>query len=135
MEESFNREQEIMRLPGFLPALTYNLAHTLRMRAGTCLFVPIRSLQYMAVLDAKEFIFVDSQNKAWVEFSWQCFQPQRRASLGDRVPFEVVHYRPQAAETMKRMPGEFLLALQRLADRDRPHEAAKVLQLTVRAKL
>ena len=35
-------------------------------RAGQCLFVPIRSLQYMAVLDAEEFIFVDSQNKAWV---------------------------------------------------------------------
>ena len=95
MEESFYREQEIARLPDFLPATTYNLAHTLLARAGTCLFVPIRSLQYMAVLDAEEFIFVDSQNKAWVEFAWQRFQPQMRASLGERVPFEVVHYLPQ----------------------------------------
>ena len=130
MEESFYREQEIARLPDFLPATTYHLAHTLLARAGTCLFVPIRSLQYMAVLDAEEFIFVDSQNKAWVEFAWQRFQPQMRASLGERVPFEVVHYLPQAAETMKRMLGEFQLALQLLADRDRPHEDAKVLPLT-----
>jgi len=134
MEERFYREQEIARLPGFLPAPTYNLAHTLLARAGTCLFVPIRNLQYMAVLDAEEFIFVDSQNKAWVEFAWQHFQPQARASLDERVSFEVVHYLPQAAQTMKRMLGEFQLALQLLAERDRPHEEAKVLSLTVSRK-
>ena len=107
MEERFYREQEIARLPAFLPAATYNLAHTLLARAGKCLFVPIRSLQYMAVLDAEEFIFVDSQNKAWVELAWQHFRPQARSALDERVPFEVVHYAPQAAETMKRLPGEF----------------------------
>jgi len=77
MEERFYREQEIARLPAFLPAATYNLAHTLLARAGKCLFVPIRSLQYLAVLDAEEFIFVDGQNKAWVELAWQHFHPRR----------------------------------------------------------
>jgi hypothetical protein len=132
MQASFYREQEIARVPGFLPATTYNLAHTLLARAGKCLFVPIRALQYMAVLDAEEFIFVDSQNKAWVELAWQHFHPQARASLDARVPFEVVHYSPQAAETMKRLPGEFHKALQVLAERDRPHETAHILPLTVR---
>jgi hypothetical protein len=84
----------------------------------------------MAVLDAEEFIFVDSQNKAWVELAWQHFHPQARASLDERVPFEVVHYSPQAAETMKRLPGEFHKALQQLADRDRPGKPANVLPLT-----
>lgn len=130
MEERFYREQEIARLPGFLPAATYNLAHTLLARAGTCLFVPIRSLQYMAVLDAEEFIFIDSQNKAWVEFSWQRFRPQARESLDERVSFEVVHYLPQAAQTMKRMRGEFHQALLLQAERDPPHADAKVLPLT-----
>jgi hypothetical protein len=130
MEESFYREQEIARLPGFLPAPTYNLAHTLLVHSGKCLFVPIRNLQYMAVLDAEEFIFVDSQNKAWVEFAWQHFQPQARASLDERVPFEVVHYLPQAEQTMPRMLGEFHKALQLLAKRNRLHEVAKVLPLT-----
>ncbi len=130
MEERFNRGEEIARMPGFLPAATYNLAHTLRMRAGTCLFVPIRSLQYMAVLDAEEFIFVDGQNKAWVEFAWQRFQPQARAGLDERVPFEVVYYLPQAAQTMPRMLGEFHKALQLLDERNRPHGAAIILPFT-----
>jgi hypothetical protein len=129
MEERFYREEEIARLPAFLPAATYNLAHTLLARAGQCLFVPIRSLQYMAVLDAEEFIFVDSQNKAWVELAWQRFRPQARASLDERVPFEVVHYLPQAVDTMKRLPGEFHQALLVLAERDLPHEDAHVLPL------
>ncbi|MEW6118807.1 MAG: hypothetical protein AB1593_01815 [Pseudomonadota bacterium] len=127
MEERFYREAEIARLPGFMPAATYNLAHTLLARAGTCLFVPIRSMQYMAVLDAEEFIFVDSQNKAWVELAWQHFQPQARAALDERVPFEIVHYQPQAADTMKRLPNEFHQALLVLAGRQRPDAPATVL--------
>ena len=129
MEERFYREQEIARLPAFLPAATYNLAHTLLARAGTCLFVPIRSLQYMAVLDAEEFIFVDSQNKAWVELAWQHFRPQARAALDERVPYEVVHYLPQAADTMKRLPGAFHQALLLLAGRQKPDVPATVLAL------
>lgn len=129
MEERFYREREITRLPAFLPAVTYNLAHTLLARAGNCLFVPIRSLQYMAVLDAEEFIFVDSQNKAWVELAWQRFRPQARASLDERVPFEVVHYLPQAVETMKRLPGEFHQALLLLAGRQKPDVTATVIAL------
>ncbi len=129
MEERFYREQEIARESAFLPAATYNLAHTLLARAGKCLFVPIRSLQYMAVLDAEEFIFVDSQNKAWVELAWQHFRPQARNALDERVPFELVHYTPQATETMKRLPGEFYKALLVLAERDLPRQDARVLPL------
>lgn len=134
MEERFYREQEIARLPAFLPAATYNLAHTLLARAGQCLFVPIRSLQYMAVLDAEEFIFVDSQNKAWVELAWQRFRPQARSALDAPVPFEVVHYLPQAADTMKRLPVEFHLALQLLAGRQQPDAPASVLDLRSRLR-
>lgn len=129
MEEHFYREEEIARKPGFLPAVTYNLAHTLLARAGKCLFVPIRSLQYMAVLDAEEFIFVDSQNKAWVELAWQQFHPQTRTSLDEPVPFEIVHYLPQATETMKRLPSEFHLALRQLAERQKPDAPATILTL------
>jgi hypothetical protein len=134
MEERFYREQEIARLPAFLPASTYNLAHTLLARAGKCLFVPIRSLQYMAVLDAEEFIFVDSQNKAWVELAWQHFHPQARSALDEPVPFEIVHYLPQATDTMKRLPSEFHKALQLLADRDLPQQDAHVLPLMRRPR-
>lgn len=132
MEERFYRETEIARLPAYLPAATYNLAHTLLARAGTCLFVPIRSLQYMAVLDAEEFIFVDSQNRAWVELAWQGFRPQARTALDERVPFEVVHYQPQGRETMKRLPAEFQQALQLLAERQKPGAPASLLDIRAR---
>jgi len=134
MEERFYREQEIVRLPAFLSAATYNLAHTLLARAGKCLFVPIRSMQYMAVLDGEEFIFVDSQNKAWVELAWQHFRPQARSALDEPVPIEIVHYQPQAAETMKRLPAEFHKALQLLAERDLPREDAHILPLVRRPR-
>jgi hypothetical protein len=134
MEERFYREQEIARRPAFLPAITYNLAHILLAHADKCLFVPIRSLQYMAVLDAEEIIFIDSQNKAWVELAWQNFRPQARSSLDERVPFEVVHYLPQAAETMKRLAGEFHKALQVLANRHRPETPATILDLHTGAR-
>lgn len=134
MEERFYREQEIARLPDFLPAVTYNLAHTLLARAGQCLFVPIRSMQYMAVLDAEEFIFVDSQNKAWVELAWQHFRPQARSALDERVPFEQVHYLPHAAETMKRLPGEFHQALQLLAGRNKSDTSATIISLRDKAR-
>jgi hypothetical protein len=133
MEEHFYREQEIARMPAYLSAATYNLAHTLLARAGKCLFVPIRSMQYLAVLDADEFIFVDSQNRAWVELSWQHFRPQARTALDERVPFEVVYYLPHAAQAMKRLPAEFHQALQLLANRQKPATPASVLDL--RAKL
>jgi hypothetical protein len=132
MQESFYREEEIARFPAFLPAATYNLAHTLLARAGACLFVPIRSMQYLAVLDAEEFIFVDSQNKSMVELAWQKFRPQARASLDERVPFEVVFYLPQAETTMKRLPAEFQAALQLLAERQKPAIPAAVISLPAR---
>lgn len=134
MEERFYREQEIARVPEFLPATTYNLAHTLLARAGQCLFVPIRTLQYMAVLDAEEFIFIDSQNKAWIELAWQHFHPQVRSALDERVSFEVVHYLPQAAETMKRLPAEFHQALQVLAERQKPADSARILELHAKGR-
>ena len=121
-------------MPAFLSAATYNLAHTLLARAGKCLFVPIRSMQYMAVLDGEEFIFVDSQNKAWIELAWQHFRPQARSALDEPVPIEIVYYQPQAAETMKRLPAEFHKALQLLAERDLPREDAHILPLVRRPR-
>ncbi|MDP1926214.1 MAG: hypothetical protein Q8K57_15705, partial [Thiobacillus sp.] len=72
---------------------------------------------------------VDSQNKAWVELAWQHFQPQTRSALDERVPFELVYYLPQAAETMKRLPGEFHQALLLLAQRNKSDTPATILTL------
>jgi hypothetical protein len=128
MEERFERGSVLAREPRRLSAATYNLTRTLlaRRKAG-CVFVPIRSMQYMAVIDAEEIIFVDSQHKRWIEIAWQNFRPQARDSLQDAVAYEAVYYTPEGRVTMKRLQGDFLAALRALAARHRISEPAPVL--------
>jgi len=72
--ESFQREQPLAQMASALPATTYNLTRILLTASSTgCVFVPIRSMQYLAVVDAEEIIFVDSQHKRWGEVAWQRF--------------------------------------------------------------
>jgi hypothetical protein len=135
MEESFYREDEIGREARTLPAATYNLAHTLLAHAlrgcsgEGCLFVPIRSMQYLAVLDREEFIFVDREGGRMIELAWQNFNPRARSSLDEAVPYEAVYYLEQGRETMKRLQGEFFLALKQLAQKRSFQQPAKVLKL------
>lgn len=121
VEESFYRPPEIGREPHHLPAALYNLARLLLAReARGCLFVPIRSMQYLAVLDDEEFIFVPREGGRMIELSWQRFQPGRRASLKAPVPYEVAYYSPSGWQTMPRLIGDFRRALEGL---DRRHRA------------
>jgi hypothetical protein len=58
MELSCYRDRELAREPRYLPASTYNLAHTLLARSpGDCVFVPIRSMQYVAIIAVEEIDF------------------------------------------------------------------------------
>jgi hypothetical protein len=132
MSEVFERTAELAREPRMLPAATYNLAHTLLARAGDCLFVPIRSMQYLAVLDREEFIFVDSQQRRWIQIAWVDFQPGARSAIEDRVPYEAVYYCEEGAALMQRLQGEFHRALQLLDERARPHESAEILRFAPR---
>lgn len=130
MEESFYRDEEISREPCTLPAATYNLAHTLLMQSGQgCLFVPIRSMQYMAVIDHEEIIFVDREGARMIELAWQHFNPKGRSSLAEPVPYELVYYMEKGRETMKRLAGEFYQALVRLAGKRSFSGPATVLKL------
>ena len=113
--ETFHRGEKLGSKPHLMPALTYNTMLTLFQRCGeSCLFIPIRSMQYMAVIDDEEVIFVDSQRKAVVEFSWQKFHPQSRDDLSGPVPYEFVYYDSQALETIVRAKGEFALCIHQM---------------------
>jgi len=128
VRESFYRGAALGREPRTLPWQTYNLAHTLLKRSEeSCLFVPIRSMQYLAVLDAEEFIFVDSIAGRAVNIAWQDFQPSGRESLTDPVPYTAVFYHPDATETMQRLQTELLRALQLLAERQKQEGDAQLL--------
>ena len=64
--ETFFLPKEVERKQWAVPADIYNLYRSLlkRCKIGH-VFVPIRTLQFMAVLDNNEIVFVDSQSYAY----------------------------------------------------------------------
>lgn len=132
VEETFYRRDEVAREPRTLPAVTYNLAHVLLARAGGCLFVPMRGMQYLSVLDNEEFIFVDREGGRMIEMAWQQFRPGERTALDMPVAYEAVFYSPTGAQTMQRLQAEFHKALMQLDQRAPAHEPAQVVKLPVR---
>jgi hypothetical protein len=130
VEESFWRDAEIAREASRLPAATYNLTRILLARSPHgCVFVPIRSMQYLAVIDHEEIIFVDREGRREIELAWQSFAPHLRQALDEPVPYERVYYQIKGRETMKRLPREFHLALEQLARKNTHSGPAKVIKL------
>jgi len=133
VEETFYRRGEVARESRVLPAATYNLAHVLLARAvNGCLFVPIRSMQYLAVLDKEEFIFVDREGGRMIEIAWKHFQPGERTALDAPVSYEAVYYSASGVQTMQRLQGEFHKALMLLEQRAPTHALARVVKLPAR---
>lgn len=121
--ESFYRGQALGAEPRTLPANHYNAMRLLLDFSGKpSVFVPVRTMQYMAVIDREEVIFVASHHKADIEFAWRQFRPQVRAALTDPVPYILEHYKPEALENTRRMQGEFFRAVQLLTERLRQQE-------------
>ncbi len=129
MEITCYRDLEIASEPRTMPAATYNLAHTLLARSSdSCLFVPIRSMQYLAILDAEEFVFLDGERKCWIDIAWRSFKPQSRTSLDEPVAYQAVYYQTSAASLMSRLQVEFPRALSVLAAKGRLTGSARVLK-------
>jgi hypothetical protein len=122
-QETFYRPVETAREARTMRGDTYGLAFLLLKRSGAgCVFVPIRTMQYLGVIDAEEIIFVDRERRQMIELAWQRFRPQERTALDEPVPFDVVYYGEGAVEAMYRLPWEFhqaLLALDKRQSRDR----------------
>lgn len=128
--ESFERGQPLSQVDSALPATTYNLTRILlAARPKGCMFVPLRGMQYLAVVDREEIIFVDSQYKRWVEVAWRRFRPQAREALDEPVAYEAVFYTPEGADTQRRIQGEFHKALMLLDSRRPAAGAAHILPL------
>jgi hypothetical protein len=133
MEITCYRDPEIAREFCSLPAATYNPAQTLLSRADMgCVFVPIRSMQYLAIIDAEEIVFIDSTHKEQVKIAWQNFRPQDRAALDQPVSYEVAYYCDKASIVIARLQQEFSLALNILSSKDVPTKKAPVIQLIIR---
>lgn len=129
MKFELHRGAELRREPRQLPGALYNLAHTLLARSGGVVFVPIRSMQVLAIIDRQEIVFVDGQTKHVVAAAWQRFAPRNRAALDAPVSYEWVHYGKDSAVLTSRLQAEFARALQALAERGPTHRSADVLPL------
>lgn len=117
--ETFYREDPIEVQHRRLPAEIYNSTHRLLARSDFgCVFVPIRSLQYLAVIDTEEVIFVDREAKHLVELAWRVFHPQVRTALDQPVPYELHIYMKKAFEVLPRLQGEFFKAVEQMGRRD-----------------
>lgn len=140
--ETFFLPNEVKRKSWSVPAEIYNLYYSLRSQCQTGhVFVPIRSMQFMAVLDKNEIVFVDSQSYAvskdeggrLILIAWKFSGSRDRDALTDPVPCEVVFYERENKDLQLRLISEFRQAMelldQRYRDEQLPAKGAKILTL------
>lgn len=132
MEITCYRDRELQREMRRLPAATYNLAHTLLAHSPAgVVFVPIRAMQYLAIVDHEEIVFIDAARKSLIDMAWQHFLPQQRSALDEPVAYEAVYYHPAAAEIMQRLQSEFPRALLALSEKEKIAGPGKILKLDI----
>ena len=130
MDIRFERGPELRRELRTLPADHYRLIRLLlsREQNGT-LFVPIRSMQYLGIIDLEEVAFVDGQGPRMIELSWRDFRPGERKNLDAPVTYTCVHYNANSSDIMSRLQSEFLKALALMAQRQQKTASATVTPL------
>lgn len=137
MRETFFRPPPHARESGTLPALLYNeLQLLLKRRSGKeHLFIPIRSMQFQAIVESEEVVFVDSHGGyahrdgvggRLIRIAWRPVPAAQRESLNGPVPCEIIYYFPALKETQRRLMSEFPPVLKRLLQlqRERDLQAA-----------
>jgi hypothetical protein len=112
MELSLYRDAVWLIEPRLMRAETYHLGRLLQAASpGGVVFVPIRSMQFLAILDAQEWVFVDGEKKHQIELAWQNFKPQTRHALAEPVPFDVAFYSAASVDLMPRLASALYAAL------------------------
>jgi hypothetical protein len=98
-------------------------------------------MQFLAVMDKDEIVFVDSQSYAVSEneggrlilIAWKFPGTHDRDALSDPVPCDVIFYERKDRDTQLRLVREFRESLelmdQRYRDEQMPAEGAKILRL------
>lgn len=118
--ETFFRPTETARERVNLPAHLVNRCRLLLSHAGgRHVFIPIRSMQYQAVLDDAEIIFVDNQGYAvsdgqggrLIVLAWDIALRGTRDSLSAPVPIEIIYFSDDGHEIHRRLMSDFPKAL------------------------
>ena len=125
--ETFFRPQDVRREPSSLPASLHNRLRLLLSRAsGACVFIPIRPMQYLAVADRDEVIFVDAQGGyahqqgeggRLIRLAWR--PSSNNSSLSAPVPCEMVYYFEDIKAIQSRLIAEIGPAMDRLLAKER----------------
>ena len=103
----------------YLAAPIYNLAVHLREHApGQTLFIPIRALQYLAIFDREEMVFVHQTQPSLMVLSWRDFMPQRRTALDEPVPYRLEWYQTSPDITLMQLQSALADAVRALQARD-----------------
>ncbi|MGA7983276.1 MAG: hypothetical protein WCA32_23995 [Chromatiaceae bacterium] len=136
VRETFFRPEEHSRQHSSLPADIINAMRTLLTRSGgNCLFVPIRSMQYQAVVERDEIVFVDAQGGyahqdgeggRLIRIAWQPAPVSERESLTAPVTCDVVYYFADLREVQRRLLTEIRPALEQIIRRQLERTACAV---------
>lgn len=129
--ETFFRPDELAVERLTIPAALYNGCRlTLSRCSNVHAFVPVRSMQIMAVIGREEVIFVDSQDYAVQDgeggklicLAWAFRHEEGRDDLTEPAPIELVYYREDARQLHNRLVGEFAQILGVMAERLRSED-------------
>jgi hypothetical protein len=120
LSEVFFRPDEIACERLTIPAALYNQC---RLMLSRCqyehIFVPVRSMQFQAVIDNDEVIFVDNQAYAvrdgeggkLIRLAWKFRRDQEREGLTAPAPIDLIYYDDHSRDLHTRLVGEFKKAL------------------------
>lgn len=120
LSEVFFRPAEVACERLTIPANLYNQC---RLMLSRCqyehIFVPVRSMQFQAVIDQDEVIFVDNlayavrdgEGGKLIRLAWKFRHDQHRNSLSEPAPIDLIYYDDDARDLHTRLIGEFKKAL------------------------
>lgn len=127
--QSFFTPDVFSRQKSKLLAATYNLAHVLLNRSQSDhLFIPIRSLQYLAVIEKNAFWFVDSlayavrgdEGGRLIRVSWHpLIAASEREGLTQHMDCDVIFYGEDMKDIQTRLNSEFYQAMVQIDQRHR----------------
>ena len=129
--EVFFRPEEIERQSSSIRADLFNRCRKALARCATdCAFVPVRSMQLLAVITQDEVIFVDNLSYAVHEgrggrlimLAWDLSKGEQRDSLSEPVPLEIVFFHENTRDLHTRLMSEFPRALDTLEKYERAGE-------------
>ncbi|MDT8283666.1 MAG: hypothetical protein RQ982_12775 [Gammaproteobacteria bacterium] len=127
--QSFFTPDEFFCQQTRLLSQTYNLAHVLLNRSRSDhLFIPIRSLQYLAIIEKNAFWFVDSlayavrgdEGGRLIRVSWHpLINANQRDGLTQHMDCRVMFYGEDMSEVQNRLNTQFYQSMLQIDQRHR----------------